>query len=308
MDKSLQKSILEITLDANDLYVFDSNPSSEVGALGRNLPSSFGQIPPEMLQPEGQIESPYYPNNIQQDKEVEGLENHKSHAVQPDLHTTATDSESWFNAKGQLVIIKVSCATLMKVMTEYLASAKHSHPSNTKLAWPVEGMSKSKKAKWCEKSKAYEFKNGVLYYHHSVKDQMTGVVESKHEICLIYDFTINRISFYASSKSVSNSLPHLISQNYQTCVLILHVPYNQSIQLKLSLTSPCSWRLCKASTLGFERPNTCNQQEVILDRIKHLKGLPRRCGQLHKFLPQMPGCEGSTPAEGQCQAPQCGYA
>ena len=77
----------------NDLYVSDSNPSSVVDALERNLPSSFGQIPPEMLQLEGQIESPYYPNNIQQDEEVEGLENHESHAVQPHSHTTATNSE-----------------------------------------------------------------------------------------------------------------------------------------------------------------------------------------------------------------------
>ena len=78
------------------------------------------------------------------------------------------------------------------------------HSSNTKLVWPVESMSKSKKGKWCEKSKAYEFKNGLLYYHHSVKDQATGVVKSKYEIGLIYDFTINRISFFASSKSVNH--------------------------------------------------------------------------------------------------------
>ena len=82
----------------------------------------------------------------------------------------------------------------MKMMVKYLASAKPSNPSNTKLVWPVEGMSKSKKAKWHEKSRAYEFKNGVLYYYHSVKDQVTGVVKSKYEIGLIYDFTINRIS------------------------------------------------------------------------------------------------------------------
>ena len=200
MDKALHESILEITLDTDDLYVSDSNPSSEVDALERNFPSSFGQIPPEMLQTEGQIELPYYCSNIQQDK-VEGLEN----------HTTATDSETWFSAKGQLVISKVPWATLMKMMAKYLASAKPSIPSNTKVAWPVEGMNKSKKAKWCEKSKAYELKNGVLYYHHSVKDQVTGVVKSKYEIGLIYDFTIDRISFFASSKSVSKSLPHLIS-------------------------------------------------------------------------------------------------
>ena len=168
-------------------------------------------MPPEMLQPEGQIEPPYYHNNIQQYEKVEGLENLESCAVQPHLHTTATDSESWFNAKGQLVISKVPLATLMKMMAKYLALTKPSNPSNTKPAWPVEGMSKSKKAEWCEKSKAYEFKNGELYYHHSVKDQVTGVVESKYEIGLIYDFTINRISFFASSKSVGNSLPHLIS-------------------------------------------------------------------------------------------------
>ena len=52
------KVYLKFTLDANDLYVSESNPSSEVDALERNLPSSFGQIPPEMLQSEGQIEPP----------------------------------------------------------------------------------------------------------------------------------------------------------------------------------------------------------------------------------------------------------
>ena len=211
MDKALHERILKLTLDADDLYVSDLNPSSEVDVLERNLPSSLEQIPPEILQPEGQIEPPYYPNNIQQDEELEGLEIHKSHMIQPHSHTTVTNSESWFNAKGQPVISKVPWATLMKMMAKYLASAKPSKPSNTKLTWPVEGMSKSKKAKWCEKSKAYEFKNGVLYYHHSVKDQVTGVVKSKYKIGLIYDFTVNRISFFASSKSVSNSLPHLIS-------------------------------------------------------------------------------------------------
>ena len=225
--------------------------------------------------PEGQIEPPYYCNNIQQEEEVERLENLESHAIQLHLHTTATDSESWFNAKGQLVISKVPWAMLMKMLADYLASAKPSNPSNTKLVWPVEGMSKSKKAEWCEKSRAYEIKNGVLYYHHSGKDQVTGVVKSKYEIGLIYNFTINRISFVASSKSVSNSLPHLISQNYRTSVLILCVLYNQSIQLKLSPTNPCSWRLCKASTLGLERPNRCNQQEGISGRIKHMRGLPK---------------------------------
>ena len=49
MDKALHESILKITLDADDLYVSDLNPSSEVDALERNLPSSFGQIVPEML-------------------------------------------------------------------------------------------------------------------------------------------------------------------------------------------------------------------------------------------------------------------
>ena len=102
-------------------------------ALDRSLPTSFGQIPSEMLLPEGQIEPPYYPNNVQQDEEVEGLENHESHVVQHHLHTIATDSESWFNAKGQLVISKVPWVTLMKKMAEYLASAKTSNPSNTKL-------------------------------------------------------------------------------------------------------------------------------------------------------------------------------
>ena len=77
------------------------------------------------------------------------------------------------------------------------------------------------------------------------------------------------VFFFASSKSVSNSLPHLISQNYQTTVLILCVLYNQSILLKLSLTNPCSWRLCTASTLGLERPNRHKQQEGISGRIKH---------------------------------------
>ena len=134
--------------------------------------------------------------------------------VQPLLHTLATESEPWYNAKGQLVISKVPWVTLMKMMVEYLASAKTPNPSNTKLPWPVEGMRKSKKAEWCEKSKAYELKNGMLYYHHSVKDQATGVVKSKYEIGLIYDFTINRISFSASSKSVSNSLPPPVSRNY----------------------------------------------------------------------------------------------
>ena len=240
MGKALHESILKITLHANDLYVSDLNPSSEVDALERNFPSSFSELPPEMLQPEGQIEPPYYHNNIQQDEKVDGVENLKSHMVQPHLDTTATDSESWFNAKGQLVISKVPWATLMKMMAKYLASAANTpNPLNTKLAWPVEGMSKSKKAEWCEKFKTFEFKNGLLYYHHSVKDQATGVVKSKYEIGLIYDYTINRISFFVSSKSVSNSLPHLISQNYQISVLILCVLYNQSIQLKLSLTNPC---------------------------------------------------------------------
>ena len=64
MDKVLHESILEIALDANDFYISDSNPSSEVDTLERNLPTSFGQIPPEMLQPQHQIEPPYYPNNI----------------------------------------------------------------------------------------------------------------------------------------------------------------------------------------------------------------------------------------------------
>ena len=68
MDKALLESIFEINLDANDLYVSDSNPSSEVDMLEKNLPSSFGHIPPEMLQPEGQIEPPYYHYNIQQEK------------------------------------------------------------------------------------------------------------------------------------------------------------------------------------------------------------------------------------------------
>ena len=163
----------------------------------------------------------------------------------------------------------------MNMMAEYLASVKPSNPSNAKLEWPVEGMSKSKKAEWHEKSKAYEFKNGVLYYHHLVKDQVTGVVKSKYEIGLIYDFTINRISFFVSHKSVSNSLPHLISWNYWTNVLIPCVLYNQSIQLKLSLTNSCNWRLCKTSTLGLERSNRCNQQEGISSRIKHMTGLPR---------------------------------
>ena len=65
--------------------------------------------------------------------------------VQPHLHTPATNSESWFNAKGQLVINKVPWATPMKMMAEYLASAKPSNLSNTKLAWPVEGMSNQRK-------------------------------------------------------------------------------------------------------------------------------------------------------------------
>ena len=128
MEKALHESILKITLDANDLYVSDSNPSSEGDALERNLPSSFGKMPPKMLLPEGQIELQYYHNNIQQDEEVEGLENLKSHVVHAHSHTTATDSESWFNAKGQLVISKVPLATLMKMMAEYLASAKLSNP------------------------------------------------------------------------------------------------------------------------------------------------------------------------------------
>ena len=81
-------------------------------------------------------------------------------------------------------------------MAKFLASAKPSNPLNTKLAWPVEDMKKSKTAKWHEKSKAYEFQNGVLYYHHSFKDQVTGVVKIKYEIGLIYDFTIDRISFF----------------------------------------------------------------------------------------------------------------
>ena len=56
MDKALHESILKITLDADDLYVTDLNLSSEVGTLERNLPSSFGQIPPELLQSECQSE------------------------------------------------------------------------------------------------------------------------------------------------------------------------------------------------------------------------------------------------------------
>ena len=114
------------------------------------------------------------------------MEDLKFHAVQPHSHTVPTNSESWFNAKGQLVISKVPWATLMKMMAEYLASAKPSNPSNSKFVWPVEGMNKSKKAKWHEKFRAYEFKHGVLYYHHSVKDQATGVVKSKYEIGLNY--------------------------------------------------------------------------------------------------------------------------
>ena len=102
-----------------------------------------------------------------------------------------------------------------------------------------------------------------------------GVVKSKYEIGLFYDFTINRISFFASCKSVSNSLPHLISQNYQTSVLVLCVLYNQNIQLKLSPTNPCSWGLYKASTLGLGRPNRHNQEEGISGRITHVRGLPR---------------------------------
>ena len=70
MDKALHESIFKTTLDADDLHVSDLNPSSEVDMLERNLPSSVGQIPPEMLQPEGQNEPPYYHNNIQQGKEV----------------------------------------------------------------------------------------------------------------------------------------------------------------------------------------------------------------------------------------------
>ena len=73
--------------------------------------------------------------------------------------------------KGQLVISKVPWGTFMKMKAEYLPSTKPSNPTNAKLVWPVEGMSKSKKAEWYEKFKAYEFKNGVLYYHHSVKDR-----------------------------------------------------------------------------------------------------------------------------------------
>ena len=64
MDKALHESMLEITLDTNDLYVSDSNPSSEVDLLERNLPSIFWEMPPEMLQQEGQIEPPYYHYNI----------------------------------------------------------------------------------------------------------------------------------------------------------------------------------------------------------------------------------------------------
>ena len=49
MDKALHESILKITQDADDFYVSDSNPSSEVDALEINLSTSFGQIPSEML-------------------------------------------------------------------------------------------------------------------------------------------------------------------------------------------------------------------------------------------------------------------
>ena len=86
---------------------------------------------------------------------------------------------------------------------------------------------------------------------------------------------LTEFPLFVSGKSVSNSLPHLIIQNYQTSGLILCVLYNQSIQLMLSLTNPHNWRLCKASTLGLERSNRNNQQEGISGKIKHMRGLPR---------------------------------
>ena len=59
-------------------------------------------------------------------------------------------------------------------------------------------------------------------------------------------------------------------------VLILWVLYNQIVQLKLLPTNPCSWRLCKVSTLGLERPNRCNQQKGILGRIKTCQRVTKR--------------------------------
>ena len=61
-------------------------------------------------------------------------------------YTTATDLKSWFNAKGQLVISKVPWATLMRIIAEFLASAKPSNPLNTKLMWSVEGMRSQRKS------------------------------------------------------------------------------------------------------------------------------------------------------------------
>ena len=49
MDKAVHESILETTVDADDFYVSDLNPSSEMDALERNLPTSLGQILSEML-------------------------------------------------------------------------------------------------------------------------------------------------------------------------------------------------------------------------------------------------------------------
>ena len=134
MDKALHESILKITRCQWFIcFWFESFFWS--GRIGRNLPTSFGQIPTEMMQPEGQM-NPHIILIIQQDKEVEELENHGSHMVQSHLHTTATNSESWFNAKGQLVIRKVPWATLMKMMAEYSTSAKPSTSENPCMAPP----------------------------------------------------------------------------------------------------------------------------------------------------------------------------
>ena len=41
MDKALHESILEITLDADDLYVSDLNPSSVVACIGEKFTILF---------------------------------------------------------------------------------------------------------------------------------------------------------------------------------------------------------------------------------------------------------------------------
>ena len=163
-------------------------------------------------------------------------------------------------------------------MAKYLASVKPFNPSNTKLVWPVEGMSKLKKAEWCEISRAYEVKNGVLYYHHSDKDHATGVVKSKYEIGLILILQLTEFPLFASSKSVSNSLLHQmlkLSNKCINCLCSLQSEYpvevitDQSLQLEImqSIHSRVWETKQVQSTGGHLRQNkTCERvtKELLL--------------------------------------------